>query len=149
MSIIKTIFAETGEFPERGIVPECGPTGPITKIVDGVATTTPQCGWTELFMLGENIVNTLIAGAFLITTLFLIIGAFKMIISQGSPDRLSSAKQNITSAIIGLVIVLVSWVVLNFALNAFIVDKENCHREWYRFGEDGGLKCELTSPAEE
>ncbi len=144
MSIIKTVLAATGQFSDRGIVPECGPTGPIKDEFGNIIA--PQCGWTELLQLGENIVNTLIAGAFLITTLFLIIGAFKMITSQGSPNRLSSAKSNITSAIIGLVIVLVSWVVLNFALNTFIVDKENCSREWYRFR---GLECELTSPADE
>ena len=125
-----------------GIVPKCGPTGPITEIINGITTTTaPQCGWDEILNLGENIVNTLIGVAFLITTLFLIIGAFKMIISQGAPEAISSAKKNMTSAIFGLVIVLVSWVVLNTLISAF-VDKERCEREWWKFQ---GLHCELTS----
>lgn len=127
----------------EGIVPKCGPTGPIIEVIDGVSTTTaPQCGWDEILNLGENIVNTLIGVAFLITALFLIIGAFKLIISQGAPEAISSAKKNVTSAIFGLVIVLVSWVVLNTLISSF-VDKDRCTREWWKFQ---GLQCRLTSP---
>ena len=142
INILKTALAAVGEIPKEGIVPKCGPTGPIIEVINGVATTTaPQCGWDEIIYLGENIINTLIGGAFLITALFLIVGAFKMIISQGAPEKISSARSNISSAIIGLIIVLVSWVVLNSFIN-FFVDKERCGREWWRFQ---GLQCELTS----
>ena len=126
INFIKTAFA-------AGIVPPCDPTAP--------ATDPNACNMDALLTLGENIVNTLIGLAFIITTIFLLIGAFKLIISQGAPNAISSAKKNITSAIVGLVIVLVAWVVLNTLIN-FFVDKDRCDREWWRFQ---GLQCELTT----
>ena len=146
INLIKTALAAVGQIPKDGVVPECGPSGPI--ILDGEDTALevigrkdiPQCGWDQILELGENIVNTLIGAAFIITTLFLIIGAFKLITSQGAPERISSAKGSITSAIIGLIIVLTAWVVLNSTIN-FFVDKDRCEREWWKFQ---GLECRPT-----
>ena len=135
--LVKIAVAATTDCPEprsSGLVPICDPSGTNDDLC------VPDCNMDQLLFMGEKIVNTLIEIAFVITALFLVIGAFKMIISQGAPERISSAKSNITSAIIGLVIVLVSWAVLNTVLDAF-VDKDRCENKWYLFQ---GLKC--TAP---
>jgi len=132
LSLITTALAQTGRIPREGIVPECDPGIP--------AGMEGACDLDALINLGENIVNTLIAIGFMITVLFVVIGAFRIIVSQGSPERITQARANISSAIIGLIIVLVSWVVLNTAIN-FFVDKERCERDWWRFQ---GLQCEPT-----
>lgn len=130
LNLIKIAAAQVGTFPDR-LVPECDPTGQ--------STTTPACNMDKLLELGTNVVYALIAIGFLVTILFVIIGGFRLVVSQGNPERLQAARANITSAIVGLVIVLVSWVVLGSLLNMF-VDKDRCSTlEWYRFQ---GLQCE-------
>ncbi len=112
------------------LVPKCNPSGTDS-------TGIPYCDFNQLLVMGQNIINFLIVLAFVITTLFIIIGAFRMIISQGNEEALSGAKANITAAIYGLIIVLVSWVVMNSVIMAF-VDKDQCKGNWWKF-ED--LKC--------
>lgn len=128
--LIKAALAQPGQIPRGGIVPDCDSSLP--------AGAEGACDLDALLRLGENIVNTLIAIGFIVTVLFVLIGAFRMIVSQGNPEHLNQARANITSAIIGLVIVLVSWVVLNTVVN-FFVDDSRCEREWWRFQ---GLECE-------
>jgi len=138
ITLLVKIAAATTTCPELksgGLVPVCDPSGTNDD------PCIPDCNMDQLLFMGENIVNFLINAAFIITVLFLLVGAFKLIISQGAPEAISSAKKNMTSAVLGLVIVLVAWAVLNTLINAF-VDKDRCDREWWRFQ---GLQCELTS----
>src|SRR3989344_6510028 len=131
---IKTAFAAEN-FLAR-IVPICDPsdTNPDPEI--------PDCDLDQLLLMGQNIVTFLITTAFVITVFFIVIGAFRMIVSGGNEKILTAAKGNITSAIIGLLIVLTSWVVLNTAIDLFKSD--NCTGEWWKFES---LKCgEYISP---
>ncbi len=150
LSFIATALAQPGRISEGGVVPCCDPTLPPGKTPVNICpdgTPMPPCDMNALFSMGETIVNTLIGIGFLIAILFVVVGAFRLIISQGSPEGINQGKANITAAIIGLVIVLVAWVVLNTAIN-FFVDETRCKREWWRFQ---GLQCgviEQPPPAE-
>ena len=127
-SLVKTALAANGKLPLR-IVPKCGPTGEIREIVDGKLEITPECTMDHLVQMGVNIVDTLLALGILVTVLFIIIGGFRMIISAGSPERIQQARANITSAITGLVIILIAWVVINTAITVLT----DCVGEWYTF----------------
>jgi len=128
--LVKTALA-SNNFLAR-IVPFCDPSNTNSN------TDIPDCDLDQLLLMGQNIVNFLITAAFIITVLFIVIGAFRMIISGGNEKALSSAKANITSAIFGLVIVLVSWIVLNTIITGFKSDV--CIGDWWKF-ED--MKCAI------
>ena len=113
------------------IVPECDPSNTDDSAL-------PDCNLDQLLLMGQNIVYFLTTAAFIITAFFIVIGAFKMIVSGGNEKILTSAKDNIRSAIYGLIIVLVSWVVLNSIITAFKSDA--CTGDWWKFGNNG-LKC--------
>ena len=51
--------------------------------------------------------------------ILLIIAGYKMITSQGNPDKLKDAKEMITNAIIGLVFILLSVSILALISNVF------------------------------
>ncbi|MEX2054135.1 MAG: hypothetical protein WD883_01140 [Candidatus Colwellbacteria bacterium] len=137
IDLIKTTLAQVGRIPEDGIVPDCDPT-----LRPG---ETGACNFDRLLDMASNIVNTLIALAFLAAAFFIIVGGFRLIISQGNPERLKAARANITSAIIGLIVVLTSWVVIN-SLIGFFVDETRCGYEWYKFE---GIKCAEYVPLPE
>lgn len=128
-NLVTTALAQdTGRLPFR-IVPECHPTAtdPVTEVVNGVTKTIYPCGVEHIIEMGVNVVNALIGLTFLAVVLFILIGGFRMILASGSPERIQAARANITTAIIGLVIVLVAWVLINTA----IVVLTDCQGQWY------------------
>ena len=62
------------------------------------------------FFNGEtNILNYVFVFAGLTLFIFLIIGGFGILTSAGSPDKMKAAQGKITSAIIGFIIIFVSY----------------------------------------
>jgi len=48
---------------------------------------------------------------------YLIFGGYKLISSQGSPEEVKSAQEMLTSAIIGMIFIILSATILRFVLN--------------------------------
>jgi len=86
----------------------------------------PQCGGTGLpcdqsvtsFVL--RIINIALAVAGLIAVLFLIIGGFRYITSAGNEETAESAKKIIINAIIGIVIIILSFVIVRVISSALV-----------------------------
>lgn len=130
--LIKIAFAQT--LPSQ-LVPKCNPTGgTTTEVINGQTITIPPCDMCTLAELGHNIVMTLIYAAFIIVVIMTITGGFRMFFSGGNPEALKTAKKHITSAIIGLLIVLLAWVVLNLLFATFT----DLDGKWYILE---GLSC--------
>lgn len=53
----------------------------------------------------------------LIAVIMILIGGFKWMTAGGNEEKIESAKKLLTSAIIGLVIVLLAWAIVLFALS--------------------------------
>ncbi len=71
------------------------------------------CGWCELIQLGQNIINFLIEISLVLVVAFIIYGGIMIMITGAKPEKLQASRSIIWSAVIGLVIVLASWVILN------------------------------------
>src|SRR4030042_4937411 len=131
LNLIKTVLAV--DFPDR-IVPDCDPTGPL-----GASST---CGACQLALMISDIFDILIASAFIIATVYLVIGGLRLLFSGGSPANMIKARKNITSAIVGFVIVLGAWLIVNTFMVMF-TDLE-WQGEWYKLGEH--LGCPSSNP---
>ncbi|MBU2101724.1 pilin [Patescibacteria group bacterium] len=118
--------------PSR-LVPECDPTG--------ISTSTPACNECFLAQMGVNIVATLIYVAFVIVIFMAISGGFRMFFSGGNPEGVTTARKHITAALIGLVIVLLSWTGLNIFITTFTNLNDN-DGKWYALEE---LECQPTA----
>lgn len=82
-------------------------------IVNGVATL--RC----IPCLIENIVNFGLILSGIVAAFFIVISGIKFISSGGEPMKVGEARRTMTFAIIGLVVVLLSYTILNFAAGAF------------------------------
>lgn len=76
----------------------------------------------SLGCLGQIVVNIIellltLVGA--VTLLFLIFGAIKFVVSRGDPKAIEGAQKMMTYAIIGAVLVLVSFMIINVVSTAF------------------------------
>jgi len=88
--------------------------------------TTPSAGGTGLpndtsvsgFIL--KIINIALAVAGLIAVLFLIIGGFRYITSAGNEETAEQAKKIITNAIIGIVVIILSFVIVRVISGALV-----------------------------
>jgi uncharacterized membrane protein len=61
-----------------------------------------------------RVVNLLVSTAGLISILFIVIGGVQMLISGGDPGRVGEAKKTMFNAILGLIIVLISYIVVSY-----------------------------------
>jgi hypothetical protein len=70
-----------------------------------------------------RIINIALAVAGLIAVLFLIIGGFRYITSAGNEETAEQAKKIITNAIIGIVVIILSFVIVRVITNALITNQ--------------------------
>ena len=128
-SLVKTALAQSGRLPGR-IVAQCDPTpGVDSPMYDAQGNLIEACTFDHIIQTGVNFVDALVALAILATILFVIVGAFRLVISAGNPEAIKAARQNVASALTGLIIVLVAWVVINTAITVFT----DCSGQWYVF----------------
>lgn len=63
-----------------------------------------------------SLVNLALYAAGALAVIFLIIGGLKYVLSAGEPAKLSSAKQTILYAIVGLIIAITAAAIVNFVI---------------------------------
>ena len=67
---------------------------------------------SDLELIIGNVIKAALGLAGIVLFVLLLVGGFKFITSGGDPKALESAKSTLTHAVIGLVIILVSYLVL-------------------------------------
>lgn len=72
---------------------------------------------TGVLCILQNIVKFILAIAFIIAVIFLVVGGFRYIVSQGNEEAVEKAKGTITNAIIGIVVIVLAWIILTVVLN--------------------------------
>lgn len=65
----------------------------------------------------QNIVNTLIFASGIIAVVFIIVGGLRYILSQGDEKAVQGAKNTVLYAVIGLVVVILAFAIVNFVLS--------------------------------
>jgi hypothetical protein len=82
----------------------------------------PPATISDLGTVFSNVVSYALGFAGIVLFVLLIVGGFKFITSGGDPKAVESARKTITSAITGLVIILVSYLILVLISNITGVD---------------------------
>lgn len=68
--------------------------------------------WDLSMVLTDVIRNILLPLAGLVAVLFIIIGGYRYIVSAGSEEQAEAGKKTLTNAVIGLVIIILSYVIV-------------------------------------
>jgi uncharacterized membrane protein len=63
-----------------------------------------------------NIVNTILGVAGAIAVLIIVLAGFRYIISQGNPNELTTARNAILYASVGLVVIVAAFAIVNFVV---------------------------------
>lgn len=83
---------------------------PSCSVFNGFNCQNSNLGIVDVIVL---IVNFLLGVAFIIAVLFLVIGGFKFIISNGNQEQVKAGRQTITNALIGIAVIIVSYVLVS------------------------------------
>ena len=68
----------------------------------------------------SNGINLIFAVAAILALVFLIMGGIKWLTSQGEKEGVNKARETIVAAIVGLVIIFLSYLIVNFVLSLFV-----------------------------
>ncbi len=76
-----------------------------------------KCGETSVNGLIKTVINWMLGIAFAIAVIFLIIGGFMYITSAGNEESAEKGKGTVVNALIGIVIIILSYVIVNVVAN--------------------------------
>jgi len=91
------------------------------------------CTFCDLLILFQNVLKFALVIVFLIVIVFIVYGGFRWIFSGGNEANIKAGMKIITNAIIGLMIVLCAWLIVNtvFWLIAQMGGKEEYTGSWW------------------
>lgn len=120
MLLAGAVVAIAGLFAAPAMAVTC-PAGSLNDSAD----TYAQCNLpnkdesgkeTNLFQTIQTIINWILAVLGLVAVIMVIIGGFTYMTSQGDPGKTKKAKDTILYGIIGLIIALLAFAIVNFVL---------------------------------
>lgn len=91
-----------------------GDTGQLGQFQPSFPNGISQLITMDMNQIFHNVVSIVLGLAVLITFIFFLVGGIRWIMSQGDKKQLETAQKTITYAIIGLLVVLLSFFVINF-----------------------------------
>jgi len=71
------------------------------------------CTFCDLSKLGQNVINFSIEIASVLAIAFIVYGGIMMMLGSGNPQKIKESQGVIWAAIIGVVIALTTWIILN------------------------------------
>ena len=89
-------------------------------ISDGINSTGQNNAKTQsLGSIIKTVVNTLLFVLGAVTVIMIVIGGIRYTISQGDSSAVASAKNTILYAVIGLIIAIMAYAIVNFVVTQF------------------------------
>ncbi|MEX1995224.1 MAG: pilin [Candidatus Saccharimonadales bacterium] len=107
----------------------------------GGASQTPAQAEKSINDTIASIVNILSIIIAIIAVIMIIIGGFRYITSGGAADKVTSAKNTILYAIIGLIIVALAQTIVRFVINQAVNDSPKCVSGKWDSGPNKDKKC--------
>ncbi len=97
------------QIEEKGIVP-CG------------TRTTKPCETCDIFKLGKNVTDFIMAAGLIIAGAAVGIGGFLILAGSYSEEQVKKGKEFITAAVIGLIIILFAWLIVDTTIKVLVGD---------------------------
>lgn len=129
LGISSVAFAQTSSMPPAS-QHSIRPIDPIALQADaqgglGLIPCDDTCNFNDIMQLINNLIT------FLITTLFIPIiiilfmySGFKYITAQGNPAKIGNIKKTVIHIVVGMLLVLCSWLIVKTVLSVLVKDKQ-------------------------
>lgn len=125
-----SIYLVSFSLASAAIVPSCGGVGQAA------------CSYCDLLQLVKNVMDFMLYLVFPLATIGIIIGGFNIMLAAGSSSRVQTGKKYITAAVVGILIALLAWTILDTILKVISPDFQVG-----KLGPWNQLKCQpLSAP---
>ncbi len=84
----------------------------------------PECEACHFVKMANDIITWLIGILFIVFAIVLVVSGFMMVISGGKPEAKTNAKNKITNAFVGLVIVLSAWLLVDTLMRVLLAGND-------------------------
>jgi len=96
---------------------------------DGTKITTAPA-WGCVLQVVQNCINLLISLGIVICILYIAYAGILLVTSAGSPKAREQGKQRLINAFVGLVVILTSWLIVDFVMKTFYNDQDSGYGPW-------------------
>lgn len=79
-----------------------------------------QCGTCQVVQLANGLIMWLIAIVFLLFAILLVRAGIKLVLSGGNPGALQDAKDSFINALVGFIIILAAWLIVDTLMRALV-----------------------------
>lgn len=124
---------DTAQDKSEGLVP-CGRDSALTSAGYAGSKPADTCTVRDIFKLIAGVTNYLVILSGFFAVFQIVRSAFSMVLSQGNAEAIAGAKKHLVNSIIGLVLALMAFLLINTVLNGIL-------------GLEGGTSL-LTAPYE-
>lgn len=88
----------------------------VNEVQTGVNEVNPNPSGPTLGEFTQLIINVLLSAIGIVAVIMLIIGGFRYVFSQGNEKAIQGAKDTILYAIIGIIVAVLAFAIVNFVL---------------------------------
>jgi len=115
-------------------------------IVPEVCQSCP-CGFGGVLAIIQNVINFIIAISIIIATIIIAWAGGLYMLSATNPESRSLANKMLINAIVGIMIVLSAWLIVDFVMKT-LYDNDSEFGPWNTIllGNDGGESCLVSKP---
>ena len=79
----------------------------------GTSANPTACNWCHLMQVIKNIIDLLMSIVFPLAAVMIVIGGITIATAGGSTERVAKGRQIVTAAVIGILIALLSWLIID------------------------------------
>ncbi len=115
-------------FAQEGLVPAC----PVGDTTCTEAYHPDNYGICEVVALSNNVIRFLVGLIALIATIALVYRGYQMVMSMGNPTALTKAKDLVVNVLVGMVIMLSAFLVVNTVMG-ILVGQDSALLNWNSF----------------
>ncbi|MCL2445044.1 pilin [Candidatus Saccharibacteria bacterium] len=91
-----------------------------TSIQEGILTAEPDHDVGTLESVVRNIINTLLFVIGIVSVIMIIVGGIRYSTSNGDSGKIAAAKNTIMYSVIGLVVAILAFAIVNFVVDSLI-----------------------------
>ena len=114
---VVAVMAAVGVFVSSPALAACTGTACICEAVNNV---NPSPNGDTLPAIIKKIVNLLLYVIGAVSVIMIVVGGIKYVVSNGDSSAVTSAKNTIFYAVIGVIVALLAYAIVNFVISAFI-----------------------------
>jgi len=97
--------------------------GPLVPC--GTSANPAACTLCDLFTMIQTLIDFITAGIFILAGIFITAGGLMILLAGANPGNLDLGKKMITNAVIGVIIALLAWTVINMVFNTLVSTEED------------------------